>query len=369
MSEEEINKYIDKLRFRTFKKLAPKIKNKFPNVDDKTIKKIINKRIHDKLISRNHKKIYQVKIFSKFRGSWFTDLYDNLQGNDPRYWEIFINTNTRFAVAYKLRDKTADSIHNNLVDFVNKYHPRKITSDEESGLIAKRNTDFLKSNNCGLFIVQERNHSTLGIIDRFIRTLRDMNTAQKNNENNTDNEFSYISPEKMNKILKSYNTTIHSSTGYTPEEMMNDPNLEDEYIRKCLEKQNQQYGIKDFKLNIGDWVRYITDTDKFGKRRYNLSREAYKIEDILGNMYTITGRDGTVRNLPRWRLMKVKDDEAKSIGKTLGTDKGVVESVLNRVSNNRVNVKFKMPDGSNYTKVINISELRMPFPQIKSKYE
>ena len=65
--------------------------------------------------------------------------------------------------------------------------------------------------------------------------------------------------------------------------------------------------------------------------------------------------------------MKVKDDEAKSIGKTLGTDKGVVESVLNRVSNNRVNVKFKMPDGSNYTKVINISELRMPFPQIKSK--
>ena len=79
--------------------------------------------------------------------------------------------------------------------------------------------------------------------------------------------------------------------------------------------------------------------------------------------------DGTTRNLPRWRLLKVPQGEIKRFGKTLGTDKGVVERVLNRVSNNRVNVKFKMPDGSNYTKVINVSELRMPYPQIKSKYE
>ena len=136
-----------------------------------------------------------------------------------------------------------------------------------------------------------------------------------------------------------------------------------------LNSQNQQYGIKDFKLNIGDYVRYITDRDKFGKRRYNVSRESYKVEDMLGNIYTLIARDGTTRNLPRWRLIKVNPNEVKRIGKTLGTDKGIVEEVLNKVSDNRVNVRFKMPDGSTYTKVINISELRMPFPQVKSKYE
>ena len=371
MSEAEINSYIDKLRFRSYNKVAPNVLKRFPNIDKKTLREIIARRIHDKRTTLAHNRIYQVKIFSKHRDSWYTDLYDNLAGNTPRYWQIFINTNTRYAAAYPLQDKTADSIHENLVKFVDEYHPHKITSDEESGLIAKRNMEFLESNGCSVFIVQERSHSTLGIIDRFIRTIRDMNTAQMRpiNEQNTDKQFSYISPDKMQKILSSYNSTVHSSTKITPEEMLNNPQLEDEYIKKCLERQNQQYGIKDFKLNIGDYVRYITDRDKFDKRRYNLSRECYKIEDVLGNIYTLIARDGTTRNLPRWRLIKVNPDEAKRIGKTLGSDKGVVEEVLSRVSENRVNVRFKMPDGSTYTKVINTSELRMPFPQMKSRFD
>ena len=83
----------------------------------------------------------------------------------------------------------------------------------------------------------------------------------------------------------------------------------------------------------------------------------------------LIARDGTTRNLPRWRLIKVNDNDVKVIGKTLSTDKGVVEKVLDKVSDNRVNVRFKMPDGSDYTRIININELRMPYPQIKSKYE
>ena len=44
MTESQINKYIDKLRYRTFKKVAPNVFKKFPNVDKKTIKEIINCR-------------------------------------------------------------------------------------------------------------------------------------------------------------------------------------------------------------------------------------------------------------------------------------------------------------------------------------
>ena len=371
MTETRVNNYIDKLRFRTYKKVLPNVLHKFPNMDKDTVREIVRKRLHDKVTTNTHKRIYQVKIFSKFPNAWFTDLYDNLAGHNPRYWQIFINTNTKYAVAYELQDKTADSIHNNLKQFVQKYHPRKITSDEEAGLIAKKNMDYLANNKCGVFIVQERNHSTLGIIDRFIRTLRDMNTAQMKpvRDDNSDEQFHYISSDKMKKLLKSYNNSIHSTTKHTPADMMANPQMEEEYIKKCLEKYDQQLGIKDFKLKVGDYVRYITDRDRFNKRRYNVSREAYKIDDVLGNIYTLIASDGTTRNLPRWRLLKVPQGEIKRFGKTLGTDKGVVERVLNRVSNNRVNVKFKMPDGSNYTKVINVSELRMPYPQIKSKYE
>ena len=142
----ELHKTIDKYRFKTFPKLIHVIRKdaRFANLSDKEIKNAISNRIHDKQPSREYKKLYQVKIFSRFRNAYFTDLYDNLDGNEPRYWQIFLNTNTRYAIAYPLQDKTKGSIHNNLVEFVNEYHPRKITSDEEAGLLSKINIDFLK---------------------------------------------------------------------------------------------------------------------------------------------------------------------------------------------------------------------------------
>ena len=103
--QQEINKIIDKHRFRTFNKIIAVIRKdqRFNDVDDKVIRNIIQQRIHDKRPSRNYKQIYQVTIFSRFRNAYFTDLYDNLEGNDPRYWQIFINTNTRYGVALPLK--------------------------------------------------------------------------------------------------------------------------------------------------------------------------------------------------------------------------------------------------------------------------
>ena len=369
----ELNKIIDKHRFRSFPKLIYVIRKdpRFANFTDKEIREVIASRIHDKKPNREYKMLYQVKIFSRFRNAYFTDLYDNLDGNEPRYWQIFINTNTRFAVAYPLQDKTKGSIHDNLIQFVNEYHPRKITSDEEPGLLARVNIEFLKERKCGLFIVTEQQHSSLGIIDRFIRTLRDMNTPQERpiTDQSHHKQFSFISPSKMRKLLNSYNNTIHASTGHTPQEMMDNPALEDAYIDECISHSAIQMANKNFKLKEGDLVRYIIHYNPHSKKRSEISREAYRVEGIRGNIYTIIATDGTTKNLPRWRLIRVHDDENKRMGTTLGTNRGVVESVLEEVSPTKIKVRFVMPDGSTYIDTINKRELRLPFPQFKSQYE
>ena len=369
----ELHKTIDKYRFKTFPKLIHVIRKdaRFANLSDKEIKNAISNRIHDKQPSREYKRLYQVKIFSRFRNAYFTDLYDNLDGNEPRYWQIFLNTNTRYAIAYPLQDKTKGSIHNNLVEFVNEYHPRKITSDEEAGLLSKINIDFLKENKCGLFIVTEKKHSSLSIIDRLIRTLRDMNTPQEkpSTDQSHQKQFTYISIPKMNKLLKAYNNTVHSSTGHTPKEMMDNPKLEDEYIEECITENTRQMAIKDFKLKEGDLVRYIIQYDPHSKKRTRISRETYTIEGIRGNIYTIIAQDGTTKDLPRWRLIKVNNNENKRMGTTLGTNKGIVERVIQEVSPSKVKVRFVMPDHSTYTDIINKTELRLPFPQFKSSLE
>ena len=370
MSETQINNYIDTLHFSSFDKVIHKVKQQFPNATNAEIRNAIKKRIHDKRLSKNTKRIYQVKVFSKFTGAWITDIYDNLDGNDPRYWQLFINVNCRFVEAYPLANKTKDSINTVLRQFVNKYHPRKITSDEEPGLVANDNLQYLKNNKCGLYIIQEQNHSALSLIDRFIRTLRDMNKPEDNSTDcSTDDEFKYIDRNKMSLLLSLYNNTIHSSIGQTPNNMIQNPALEEAYIDKCLNGKMRQQEIADFKLKDGSLVRYYLDDEPMTKKRTTISRETYKIESRAGNIYTIIALDGTTRDLPRWKLIHVDPNEKYVLGKTLGTDKGVVEKITREVSNNRVDVKWKMPDGSNYNKVINKRDLRYPTPQFESKLE
>ena len=368
MTETQINNLIDTLHFDSFKKVADKVKQQYPNTTNAKIRNAIKKRIHDRRINKESKKIYQVKVFSKFPNAWMTDIYDNLNGHNPRYWEIFININTRFMEAYPLNDKTKASINTVLRQFVNKYHPRKITSDEEAGLVCPENTDFLKNNKCGLYIIQEKNHSSLSLIDRAIRTLRDMNRPT-GNKDSSDDEFKFIDSNKMTQFLRTYNNTIHASTGHTPSEMMRNSNLENDYIEKCIEGKLRQEEIQDFRIKVGSLVRFYLDNDPMIKKRYTLSRECYKVEERAGNIYTIMAQDGTTRDLPRWKLIYVKPNEPHILGKSLGSDKGIVERITREISDNRVEVQFKMPDGSQYLKIINKRELRWPTPQFESKLE
>ena len=286
MTESQINDYIDTLHFNTFKKVINKVKQQFPNTTELEVRNILKKRIHDKRISKDNKKIYQVKVFSKFPNSWMCDIYDNLANHNPRYWYIFININTRFAEAYPLTNKTKDDINIILRQFVNRYHPRKITSDEEAGLVADINIQYLKNNKCGLYIIQERNHSALSLIDRFIRTLRDMNGPVDNSfDCSTDEQYKYIDRDKMTSLLSLYNNTIHSSTNHTPIDMLRNKTLEEEYIEKCLNGKQRQQEMQDFRLKEGALVRYYLGNDRMIKKRSTISRETYKIESRAGNIY------------------------------------------------------------------------------------
>ena len=116
--KNNINRLIDKLRFRTFNKVYSNVKQQYPNIEDEELRQIISERLHDKRPTKQIQRLYQVKIYSRFIGSWYTDLYDNLEGNNPRYWQIFINTNTRYAVVYPLPNKTKNLTNYNTFSVV-----------------------------------------------------------------------------------------------------------------------------------------------------------------------------------------------------------------------------------------------------------
>ena len=173
---------INNSSFRSIDKLQHEIHKQDPTISKKQIKKQVAKRLHDVKIKQ---KPYYYHVFSHITRSYQHDLLENPKNNastddTPPYFHIFININTRYAVAHPLKSKKSQEIHDSLTKFIQTYHPSKLTSDSEPAFTSTQNIKLLTDNNVQQFIVQdlEHNHSTLSIIDRLIRTLRDMNTPK-----------------------------------------------------------------------------------------------------------------------------------------------------------------------------------------------
>ena len=251
---EDIHRIINETGFKTINKFKKAVLEKYPDVTDKELREIYNERNKDPRVDSKKMRHLMIKIFSSSTDTWFHDLMDNGKNSNPRYFHIFIGTNNRYGVANPCNDKKQEHIMNSFKTFVDKYKPIKLTSDEDTVLLSEQVLSYLKSKNIRVLTITDQNHSSLGIIDRFIRTLRDMLGAGK-----------VFSKTQMKKFINSYNNSIHSSIGCTPTEMLNDPDLEERYIIEQLKARDKQLERKDFNLDDGDVVKYLLPRTKLDK--------------------------------------------------------------------------------------------------------
>jgi hypothetical protein len=202
----------------------------------------------------------------------------------PKFFVIFINVNTKYAYAYPTESKSAQSILSILKTFTSEVTVTGIVSDKESALRSQPVIDYLTSKNISLKLITEHRHTALGVIDRFIRTLRDMNKHTVKSSNTSENpKYRDFTIKRMNKLLNVYNKTVHATTKHTPEEMKTHPELEVRPIIDKIYQVERRKKLKDFELKPGTWVRYILERIPGQKRRYKISPEAYQISHKQGN--------------------------------------------------------------------------------------
>jgi len=370
-----VSEFIDTLHFRTYDHVVDAVTEKFPDMSDKEIKRIVENKLKDHYIRTRQIRPYMIKIFSSMLGTWFHDLYDNTKGHEPRYWHIFIGTNNRYAVAYGLPNKKATSIHQTLEKFINEYHPSKLTSDQEPGFLDKNNLQLLTDNKVLVQTVPDQNHSALGIIDRFIRTLRDMNTpVEKGRRQSHDEKYTFISEDRMTKLLNVYNKSYHTSIKCSPVQMFKDSKLEKEYIMKMYDKYDRQQKIKNFDLKDGWFVRFIVPKNT-KKKRYQLTKECYQINGKTGLMYNLVAQDGTEIIKPRFQLFLCAKDGSKPDNiKWADTIKGKWNGVIKEIKSynpktNKYTVLFEVPNEPDFEDEIPASYLRGNYPQEISELE
>ena len=276
-----------------------------------------------------------IPIVSKEPGGFQMDTFINEKKAGGLNFLMFININTRKARAYPMYGKGTEQVLKALDEFImDEPTCRTIESDEDPSYLTVRVLDWMNDHEIRFITTTDDNHNNLGIINRFMRTIRDMAAKRgmmdmdfwnKLNKNGTVSDKNYkqihhISEEGMQELIESYNGAFHRSIGKAP----NDFSLQDEldYI------ESKKMSTNPYKFKPGDKVRIVMKKDPLGKNRFTVSPNAYTIESKEGNQFNVMAEDKSIGAYPGYRIVKAKGKVPYA--KTLKSGKrGAVEEILN----------------------------------------
>ena len=341
---ETLTDLFEQYPWRTPSKFIPLAK-RYGFKNETAIKEFLKKKaFHDQKI----KKPNFLPIFSINKNEY---QFDTVFINKLIYL-MLINVNTRKAYAYAMNNKNSKSVIDALDKFFSDVKSVKsLVSDEDAAYLSNDVLNYLKSKNVDYRTTEDNNHNVLGVINRFVRTIRDLSFREKN-----------ITNEKIQKLIKIYNNTPHKGlNNKSPNEITESD--ENEYIKQKIDETKE---IKD-KINfkIGDRVRIVNDKNKLTKNRTNLSIESYLIDDISGNQYVIKALDGSVDTYPPHKL--VKCDSRYDLAETIKNGKrGVIEKIIDY---NEKSDKYKVLFDEGTKDNISARNLREGKPLLLSRME
>ncbi len=251
---------------------------------------------------------------------------------------VAINVNTRVAHAYlpgiikqtpsggysvpATDIKTVRSISGMLTQLLQEATVKHIICDQESGFMSASIRQLLQSHGItlrayvkntlpkemGAGTTKSRgNHTTLAVIDRFIRTVRDMAHTLKPYEAD-------IRPDLMRYIIDCYNNTPHSSfrqvlhEDITPAQMGSDRVLETRYVREVLRHNLLVVHADGYELDTTAVYRIHNEHSTLVKRRAQFLPGRYRYAGVREDgLYVMQRVDGPeVLKVPRWAVCPLK---------------------------------------------------------------
>jgi len=213
-----------------------------------------------------------------------------------KYLLVAVDVFSRLAFVVPLKNKTSPTIVESMSETLDETEPTMINSDNGSEWINKDFKKLLRERGISINYVEVGDHHKMGIVDRFVRTLREKINKYCTMYNTT--KYINVLPQ----IIHGYNNTYHSGIKKAPNKVEDD----DEQV---LEIMNQRY-IKakeeETKYNDGDVVRYIINRKAFEKRSLpKWSKQTHKIVSHTEHTYTLD--NGNI--LKYYELQLVKDAE------------------------------------------------------------
>jgi len=265
--------------FQSANKLYQKLKSH--GITLQQIKTFLNKQETQQLHKQPIKIKHYFPIVAKYENEIFqidlVDVSDISSTNDNYKWLLCaIDVFTRKAYAIAMKNKTSINVVNTMNKIIHIAKPEIINCDQGSEFISKEFKKLMSENNIEIRYVDVNDHHKLGVIDRFVRTLRKLINQYQTAFKTTR----YINI--LDKLISNYNNTYHSGIKGIP----NKPNAD-----KLTKLNNNKYNkakLEEIQFDINDNVRYLKNRIMFQKGSTpNWSSTIHKIENRTEHMYTL----------------------------------------------------------------------------------
>ena len=142
-------------------------------------------------------------------------------------------------------------------------------------------------------------HSSLGLIDRVIRTIRDM--AYNMN-------VGTITPSIMKEIVNQYNNAPHKTlslyagVSVSPQMVQNDIKLETFIVKRIVEENYKIMNSDGFKLEKGQQVKLYNEKDSLMKRRSTVQPGRHTIKGFKNGLYEVKDDKNKTQMIPRYKI-------------------------------------------------------------------
>lgn len=184
-----------------------------------------------------------------------------------------IDTNSRYAYTYLLKNKGADEVYKAVSKFITdsmKRSPcRWVQSDNGSEFINKNVEKLLKDNGIDHTYSEPGDHRAQGMVERFNKTLRSLITMI------TNQGFSWV--DFLPQMTENYNGRVHSSIGMAPEDAHDDQGRTVRYLEYLDAKKKLE------QFRVGDQVRKELYRHALEKGGVRWSKQIYTVKAIEKN--------------------------------------------------------------------------------------
>lgn len=230
---------------------------------------------------------------------WQADLADlkmfSSSNKHNKYLLTVVDVFSRFAYVQSLQNKTGPEVAKAFERIFKQASPTSIQTDNGKEFLNKEVKNLFKQYNINFFTTTDED-TKCSLVERFNRTLKDKMFKIMTKTGTRK----YV--DVLDAIVKSYNNSVHSATGYKPVDV-NINNRDDIFERLYGFKDKREMLLqrvaseKDGKLQKGDQVR-IRKEDVVFTRGYH----PHWTEEV----FTIVG---VVNDNPRYYFIKDEDGE------------------------------------------------------------